>query len=207
MHRAHTRSAQGRTKRLRRRYALLCILHPNIGKAKLHVLLPSWCGQHGPALRSESTIGRIIAHAPLRCATAPRALIPGAGPCPANAAVQATQTQGRTHRAAPVLGGGHDRTPPRWHAPIYRLLHRPAKRLGLRVGHTSKHARHTRAALQATFSLLPTNPQLALSDNGSEFEGKGKFLPESRYAQLYPIPSTNPATNLEEAQYMQPLIT
>jgi transposase-like protein len=39
-------------------------LHPNLGKAKLHVLLAPWCAQHGIALPSVSTIGRIIARAP-----------------------------------------------------------------------------------------------------------------------------------------------
>jgi hypothetical protein len=34
-------------------------LHPNLGKAKLHVLLAPWCAQHGIKLPSVSTIGRI----------------------------------------------------------------------------------------------------------------------------------------------------
>ncbi len=39
-------------------------LHPNLGKAKLRVLLEPWCAQHGIALPSVSTIGRIICRAP-----------------------------------------------------------------------------------------------------------------------------------------------
>jgi len=46
-------------------------LHPNIGKAKLHVLLEPWCAQHGIALPSVSTIGRIIARAPDKMRHAP----------------------------------------------------------------------------------------------------------------------------------------
>lgn len=34
--------------------------HPNLGKAKLHVLLQAWCTQQGIKLPSVSTIGRII---------------------------------------------------------------------------------------------------------------------------------------------------
>jgi hypothetical protein len=30
-------------------------LHPNLGKAKLHVLLAPWCAQHGIGLPSVST--------------------------------------------------------------------------------------------------------------------------------------------------------
>lgn len=39
-------------------------LYPNLGKAKLHVLLKPWCEQHGIRLPSVATIGRIIARAP-----------------------------------------------------------------------------------------------------------------------------------------------
>lgn len=46
-------------------------LHPNLGKAKLHVLLAPWCAQHGIALPSVSTIGRIIARAPDKMRQAP----------------------------------------------------------------------------------------------------------------------------------------
>lgn len=35
--------------------------YPNIGKAKLHVILKSWCKENDLLLPSESTIGRIIA--------------------------------------------------------------------------------------------------------------------------------------------------
>ena len=37
--------------------------YPNLGKAKLHVLLHPWCQEHGLALPSVSTIGRLIARA------------------------------------------------------------------------------------------------------------------------------------------------
>ena len=42
----------------------LRIQHPNIGKAKLRVLLEPWCMEHRLAVPSESRIGRLIARAP-----------------------------------------------------------------------------------------------------------------------------------------------
>ncbi len=46
----------------------------------------------------------------------------------------------------------------------------PASRLAFAFAIPSKSARHTQAALQATLALLPAQPQVLLSDNGSEFE-------------------------------------
>jgi transposase InsO family protein len=46
----------------------------------------------------------------------------------------------------------------------------PASRFALAVALPSKASRHTQSALSAALSLLPTKPQVVLSDNGSEFE-------------------------------------
>ena len=48
--------------------------YPNLGKAKLHVLLKPWCHAQGLALPSVSTIGRIIARAPDKMRHAPQRL-------------------------------------------------------------------------------------------------------------------------------------
>ena len=46
-------------------------IYPNLGKAKLQVLLRPWCAQQGLALPSVSTIGRLIARAPDKMRHAP----------------------------------------------------------------------------------------------------------------------------------------
>ncbi|MEW5790544.1 MAG: DDE-type integrase/transposase/recombinase [Pseudomonadota bacterium] len=46
----------------------------------------------------------------------------------------------------------------------------PASCLAFAIALSSKASRHTRAALSATLSLLPTPPKIVLSDNGSAFK-------------------------------------
>ncbi len=46
----------------------------------------------------------------------------------------------------------------------------PASRLAFAWAVPTKHARHTRRALDRTLSLFPKPPGIVLSDNGSEFE-------------------------------------
>ena len=48
--------------------------YPNLGKAKLHVLLRPWCAQQHLALPSVSTLGRLIARAPDKMRHAPSRL-------------------------------------------------------------------------------------------------------------------------------------
>ncbi|MEW5708714.1 MAG: helix-turn-helix domain-containing protein [Pseudomonadota bacterium] len=55
-------------------------LHPNLGKAKLHVLLKPWCEQHGLRLPSVSTIGRFNRRRPRQDAPRPRAHRPPGPP-------------------------------------------------------------------------------------------------------------------------------
>ena len=46
----------------------------------------------------------------------------------------------------------------------------PASRLAFAWAVPTKHARHTRRALDRTLSLFPKPPEVVLSDNGREFE-------------------------------------
>lgn len=67
----------------------------------------------------------------------------------------------------------------------------PASAFGLAVALPSKASRHTQAALQATLSLLPTKPQVVLSDNGTEFEAHfAQCLAQRGIARWYTYPKT-----------------
>jgi transposase-like protein len=111
-------------------------LHPNLGKAKLHVLLAPWCAQHGIALPSVSTIGRIIARAPDKMRHAP-ARIDSRGKAQAPAAApDAQKTQAGQGPSPGGAGLRHHRAHPRRHAPLYRHLHRSGLALCLCRGAT-----------------------------------------------------------------------
>ena len=111
-------------------------LHPNLGKAKLHVLLGPWCARHGIALPSVSTIGRIKSARPRQDAPRPRPhRQPRAGQAPA-ATQQAQKTQAGQSPSPGGAGLRHHRAHPRRHAPLYRQLHRSGLTLCLCRGAT-----------------------------------------------------------------------
>lgn len=67
----------------------------------------------------------------------------------------------------------------------------PTSRLAFAFAVPSKRSRNTQAALRATLSLLPTPPQIILSDNGSEFEADfARTLQEHGIARWYTYPKS-----------------
>ncbi|MFN3918900.1 MAG: integrase core domain-containing protein, partial [Methylohalobius sp.] len=67
----------------------------------------------------------------------------------------------------------------------------PTSRFAFAFAIPSKSARHTQAALSATLSLLPSPPQIVLSDNGSEFEaGFAQTLQQHGIARWYTYPKS-----------------
>ena len=144
--------------------------YPKLGKTKLHVLLAPWCQQHGMALPSVSTIGRIIARAPDKMRFAPARIDARGRSKPLRRQPKPRKPKGAA--TAPLECLATD-TIERIRDGLRRYLVTfidPASRLAFAFAIPSKSARHTQAALQATLALLPAQPQVLLSDNGSEFE-------------------------------------
>lgn len=71
---AKRKRGKNRDPRLVKRIRELRTLYPNLGKERLHRLLAPWCAEHGIALPSVSTIGRIIAEAPDKMRLVPKRL-------------------------------------------------------------------------------------------------------------------------------------
>ncbi|WP_038471648.1 integrase core domain-containing protein [Acidithiobacillus caldus] len=169
----------------------LRILHPNLGKDKLHVLLRPWCAEKGIALPSVSTLGRIIARAPDKMRHSPARLDARGRPKPMQRSRKPRKPKGVATTALQCLAVD---TIERVRDGLKRYLVTfidPASAFALAVALPSKATRHTQAALAAVLDLLPQKPQVLLSDNGSEFEaGFAQTLTEQQIARWYTYPKT-----------------
>ncbi len=151
-------------RQLRRQY-------PNLGKAKLHVLLRDWCAQRRLALPSVSTIGRIIAKDPHKMRHAPARISPTGRLKPL---LRTRKTRKPKHYRSPPLALFACDTVMRLRDGIRRYLFTfidPNSRFAIAFAANSATSRNTSIALEALTDLLPVQPQFLLSDNGSEFMG------------------------------------
>ena len=151
-------------RQLRRQY-------PNLGKAKLHVLLRDWCAQRRLALPSVSTIGRIIAKDPHKMRHAPARISPTGRLKPL---LRTRKTRKPKHCRPPPLALFACDTVMRLRDGIRRYLFTfidPTSRFAIAFAANSATSRNTTIALEALTDLLPVQPQFLLSDNGSEFMG------------------------------------
>ena len=158
-------------RRLRRAY-------PNLGKAKLQVLLEPWCNSQGMECPSASTIGRLIARAPDRMRHAPVRLNAQGRPKPLKRVRKARKP--KDLKVAPLSLWAVD-TIERVRDGMRRYLLTfldPQSRIALALGLPSKASRHTAIALDTLLQGLrggepnPPRQNIAfLSDNGSEFQG------------------------------------
>lgn len=166
-------------------------LHPNLGKSKLHVLLAPWCEAQGIALPSASTIGRIIARAPDTMRHAPARLDSKGRVKPVKRPVKPRKPNGaRTPALACLATDTIERIRDGLRRYLVTFID-PTSRLAFALAVPSKSSRHTQAALRATLSLLPTPPQILLSDNGSEFEADfARTLKEHGIARWYTYPKS-----------------
>jgi hypothetical protein len=166
-------------------------LHPNLGKEKLSVLLAPWCKERRMRLPSVSTLGRIIARAPDKMRHAPQRI-------------------DRLGRSQPLRRYRKPRKPKAvttvpWQCLAVDTIERgrdglrrdlltfidPASRFAFALAIPSKASRHTQSALAAALSLLPTKPQVVLSDNAAEFEsGFAKTLQAHGIKRWYTYPNT-----------------
>ena len=146
-------------------------IYPNLGKAKLQVLLRPWCTQQGLALPSVSTIGRLIARAPDKMRHAPVRLDPRGRSKPR---ARPRKTRPPHRRPSVPLQVVACDTVVRLHAGLRRYLFTfidPHTRFALALAAAPASSRHTTLALDALCHLLPAPPRFVLSDNGSEFLG------------------------------------
>jgi transposase InsO family protein len=145
-------------------------LHPNLGKDKLHVLLSPCCEEHGIPLPSASTIGRIIARAPDKMRHAPARIDSKGRAKPLRRHPKPRKPKGVTLDPLEVLACDTiERIRDGMRRTIVTFID-PASHLAYPWATPTKHARHTKTALNLALSLLPKAPRTLLSDNGSEFE-------------------------------------
>ena len=145
--------------------------YPNLGKAKLHVLLHPWCQEHGLALPSVSTIGRLIARASDKLRHAPVRLDARGRPKPVARPRKARPPHGR--KAQPLEVFACD-TVVRLQAGLRRdrfTFIDPSTRFAVAMAPATASSRQATRALDALCHLLPAPPRFILSDNGSEFLG------------------------------------
>lgn len=193
---------------LRRRY-------PNLGKAKLHVLLAPWCQAQGIAWPSVSTIARLIARAPDKMRHAPRRLDARGRPKPVRRTPKPRKP--KALQAAPMHLWAAD-TIERVRDGVRRYLLTfldPVSRIGLAVALPTKASRHTRTALEALLTGLHSTaldhaPEqrraiVFLSDNGSEFQGEfDQFLTATGLTHYWTAPRS-PKMNAHNERFNRTL--
>jgi transposase InsO family protein len=165
--------------------------YPNLGKEKLSVLLAPWCEERRMRLPSVSTLGRIIARAPDKMRHAPQRIDTRGRLKPWRRHPKPRKPTGV--RTAPLECLAVD-TIERVRDGLRRYILTfidPASRFAFAVATPGKASRHTQSALAAALSLLPTKPQVVLSDNGSEFESSfAKTLEAHGIERWYTYPKT-----------------
>lgn len=153
--------------------------YPNLGKAKLHVLLTPWCHEQGLPIPSASTIGRIIARATDKMRHTPHRIGPKGQQKTLRRGAQARKPKGLE---SPPMGLWAVDTIERARDGMRRYLMSfidPVSRIGLAVALPTKSSANTAKALDALLqgfciddASAPTPRSIAfLSDNGSEFKG------------------------------------
>ncbi|QGU32573.1 integrase core domain-containing protein [Thermochromatium tepidum] len=155
-------------------------LYPNLGKAKLHVLLAPWCAREGIISRAPDKrrhppcrIDRRGRVKPLRRHTKPR-----------------TPKQVRTEALEVLACDTLERIRDGMRRYLVTFID-PISHFAFARGLPSKHARHTARALQRRLSLLPHTPKTVLSDSGSEFEADfARLLDERGLQRWYTDPKT-----------------
>lgn len=152
-------------------------LYPNLGKAKLQVLLEPWCREHGLHLPSVSTIGRIIAAAVDKMRHSPARIDRRGRPKPVRRHPKPRKPRGA--RTAPLQCLAVDNVG-RVRDGLRRYILTcidPASTFGLAVALPGKAAFHTQAALAAILPLLPAKHQVVPSDNVLRNVFKNRPLP------------------------------
>ena len=188
---------------LRKRY-------PNLGKAKVHVLLAPWCAENGLPCPSVSTIGRIIARAPDRMRVTPRRLDRNGRAKPVKRKQKLRKP--KDMRSEPLQLWACD-TIERVRDGIRRHIITfldPTSRIAFAVGLPSKASKNTTTALTALLASLSgeahglpsaSRPLAFLSDNGSEFMGAFDALLAERGIPHYWTYPKSPKMNAHNERF------
>ncbi len=147
--------------------------YPNIGKAKLYVMLKPWCKKNNLTLPSESTIGRTIARDKNKMRLFPQCIDSKGRIKPKKKKLKNRKPKGL--KAKPMHLWAVD-TIQRVTAGIRRYIMTmidPNSRIAFAVAIPTKHTNHTAKVLAALIDGVTTdtndNKFSILSDNGSEF--------------------------------------
>jgi transposase InsO family protein len=153
-----------------RQIRLLRKRYPNLGKARVHVLLKPWCAERNLPCPSVSTIGRIIARAPDKMRTVPTRLDARGKPKPIKR--QRKKRKPKRLKTSPLSLWAVDiieRVRDGIRRYILTLID-PTSRIAFAVALPGKRSRNSAEVLKAMLSANPLCRAL-LSDNGSEFQG------------------------------------
>jgi transposase InsO family protein len=176
-------------------------LHPNLGKAKLHVLLASWCEARGISLPSVSTLGRIIARAPDKMRHAPTRLDPRGRTRALKRRTKPRKPKGVTPAPLQVIATDTiERIRDGLRRAIVTFID-PKSHFAFAWAAPSKHSRHTASAFESLLELLPHEPQVVLSDNGSEFEADFADCLEHRGIQRWYTYPKSPRMNAHAERF------
>ena len=154
--------------------------YPNLGQAKLPVLLRPWGAQQNLALPSVSTLGSLTARAPDKLRHAPSRLAARGRPKPGARPRKARQPKGIRHGPLQVFACD---TVVRLQASLRRYLFTfidPHTHFAVAFAAATPSSRQATLALDALCHLLPPPPRFVFSDNGSEFLGHFQQRREER---------------------------
>ena len=191
-------------KRLRGQY-------PNIGKAKLYVILKEWCAKKGLHTPSESTIGRVISRDENKMRMFPYRIDSQGKTKPKKREIRNRKPKGL--KSKPMHLWAVD-TIQRVSIGIRRYIMTmidPNSRIAFAVAIPSKHAKNTAKALEALIDGLSYNADESrckysiLSDNGSEFKKEfDGLLKEKKLTHYWTYPRS-PKMNAHNERFNRTL--
>ena len=191
-------------KRLREKY-------PNIGKAKLHVMLQPWCKENNFETLSESTIGRIIARDKDKMRMFPYRINFQGKVKPKKRELKTRKPKGL--KTKPMHMWAVD-TIQRVSLGIKRYIMTmidPSSRIAFAVAIPSKHTQHTAKVLSALIDGLSydtkdsQNKYAILSDNGSEFKKDFDALLQEKQLTHYWTYPRSPKMNAHNERFNRTL--
>ena len=190
-------------KRLREKY-------PNLGKAKLHVILKPWCQENNHTLPSESTIGRVIARDKNKMRLFPQRIDSKGRVKPKKKEVKNRKPKGL--KSAPMHLWAVD-TIQRVTAGMRRYIMTmidPNTRIAFAVAIPTKHTKHTAKVLEALIDGVTNNRDLndkfsILSDNGSEFKKDFDALLDQKQLTHYWTYPRSPKMNAHNERFNRTL--
>lgn len=185
-------------KRLREEY-------PNIGKAKLYILLKPWCEENNLTPPSESTIGRIISRDKNKMRLFPLRIDSKGRVKPKKKEIKNRKPKGL--KAAPMHLWAVD-TIQRVTAGMRRYIMTmidPNSRIAFAVAIPTKHTTHTAKVLEALIDGVTTNNNQdkfsILSDNGSEFKKEFDALLQKKQITHYWTYPRSPKMNAHNERF------